>query len=94
MKTASQKLIRGLRRLITLDGGQDLVEYALVVALSENSGPDCLRRHRRHEFSGHRPQHCVQQHQHNPHQLHVDSTMQSRAAQTGTFAPSRESCVY
>jgi pilus assembly protein Flp/PilA len=33
MQPAFRKLIHNLRRLITLDHGQDLVEYALVVAL-------------------------------------------------------------
>jgi pilus assembly protein Flp/PilA len=33
MRTGSKKLLHRLRRLITLDHGQDLIEYALVVAL-------------------------------------------------------------
>ena len=33
MRPVSKELFRRLRRLITLDHGQDLVEYALVVAL-------------------------------------------------------------
>jgi len=33
MGSKSKKLIRELRRLLTLNDGQDLVEYALLVAL-------------------------------------------------------------
>jgi pilus assembly protein Flp/PilA len=33
MRPEHTKILRRLRRLITLDHGQDLVEYALVVAL-------------------------------------------------------------
>jgi pilus assembly protein Flp/PilA len=43
MRPVSKELFRRLRRLITLDHGQDLVEYALVVSLIAFAAPASMK---------------------------------------------------
>ena len=64
MNTMLIKLYVKFQELMNREEGQDLVEYA------SGCCPDRLRRHRRHEGSGRRPQHGIHQHQHGTGQLH------------------------
>ncbi len=59
-----------LQNLVSHEEGQDLVEYALVVALI------AFWRHRRHAVACHRPQRRIPGHQLNPGQLHQLSRCQ------------------
>ncbi len=64
MNTMLLKLYVKFQDLMNREEGQDLVEYALVVALIAFGATAGMK------ASGHRAQHCIHQHQHGSGQLH------------------------